>query len=99
MLAVIGSALIYAQISGCNHQNAQNNSALQHAVNYPMTLVGLTESEITKRLGAPVQTDYFADWDLKYLVGQERGLFPIDNEWLVIKIENSIAVDARVITD
>jgi hypothetical protein len=49
-------------------------------------LEGRTRGEVVELLGEPTDTDYFADWDLVYWLGDERGLFGIDSEWLVIRL-------------
>ena len=48
-------------------------------------LDGLSRAEVLALLGAPNGGDYFADWDLVYRLGQERGLIRIDSEWLTIR--------------
>ena len=48
-------------------------------------LNGLTRSEVVALLGEPPKTEYFKEYDLVYLLGQERSILPIDNEWLVLK--------------
>lgn len=63
-------------------------------------LEGRTRSEVVDLLGAPTNTDYFADWDLVYWLGDERGLFGIDSEWLVIRLgPDGRVVERRVVTD
>jgi hypothetical protein len=49
-------------------------------------LDGLTRSEVEELLGPPGTAGYFRDWDMVYRLGDERGLFPVDSEWLVIRI-------------
>ena len=63
-------------------------------------LPGKNRSELVAMLGAPPETGYFRDWDLVYPLGAERGLFSIDSEWLVVRLDQSgDAIDARVVTD
>lgn len=63
-------------------------------------LEGKTREEIVALLGEPPQTDYFSDWDLVYGLGMERGLFSIDGEWLVIRLDASgRAIEARIVRD
>lgn len=49
-------------------------------------LDGLTRSQVLDLLGPPSTDGYFREWDLVYRLGDERGLFAIDSEWLVIRI-------------
>lgn len=56
------------------------------------TLVGRTRTEVVEVLGEPPRTAYFADWDLVYWLGPERGFFSIDSEWLVLRL----GADGRV---
>jgi hypothetical protein len=39
---------------------------------------GVPRAEIEKLLGAPDKTSYFADWDLVYRLGPERGFIRIE---------------------
>src|SRR5271163_4646713 len=48
-------------------------------------LQGKTRVEVVSLLGEPPRTDYFADWDLVYFLGPERGFLSIDSEWLVVR--------------
>lgn len=64
------------------------------------TLVGRTRAEVVAMLGEPQPTAYFADWDLVYWLGPERGLFRIDSEWLVLRSGSDGRVDeARNVSD
>lgn len=60
-----------------------------------------TEDEVTNLLGAPTETAYFKDENrFVYLLGIERGLIPIDNEWLIIDFdENNKVIAYEVYTD
>ncbi len=50
-------------------------------------LIGKTKDEVQAVLGEPSdEPEYFRDWDMKYLLGPERGFFRIDSEWLLIKL-------------
>lgn len=62
-------------------------------------LTGKSRSEIDSLLGTPEKTNYFQDYDYVYWLGPQRGLIPIDSEWLVIKFKNNIVVDARIVMD
>lgn len=57
------------------------------------TLVGRTRAEVVALLGEPPPTGYFAEWDLVYWLGPERGLISIDSEWLVLRL----GADGRVV--
>src|SRR5262245_42474082 len=46
------------------------------------TLRGKTRAEVVELLGEPTQMGCFADWDLVYRLGPERGFIRIDEEWL-----------------
>jgi len=52
-------------------------------------LARLTRGEVIQLLGDPEPTDYFSDWDLVYVLGPERGFISIDNEWLLIRLDDS----------
>ena len=62
-------------------------------------LRGLTEAEVTALLGPPPEVSYFHEWDMVYLLGPCRCLFPIDNEWLVIRLDEGRVSQARVVQD
>jgi hypothetical protein len=63
-------------------------------------LIGKTKDETVKLLGMPHKTEYFADWDLVYWLGPERGFFNIDSEWLVLRLgTDGCVVDNRIIRD
>ncbi len=49
-------------------------------------LVGRTRAEVVAMLGEPPPTGYFAEWDLVYWLGPERGFISIDSEWLVARL-------------
>ncbi len=66
--------------------------------NYP--LIGMTEQEILDLLGKQSNTSYFkADNRFVYRLGDERGLFSIDSEWLLIDFENGYVVDYSLTRD
>lgn len=63
-------------------------------------LVGRTRAEIEAQLGLMSQLRSFEGWDMVYLLGDERGFFSIDDEWLVIRLNASgRASEVRIITD
>lgn len=62
-------------------------------------LVGMTKAEIDTLLGVPRETSYFREYDYVYWLGPERGFMSIDSEWLGIRFENDVAVEARLLRD
>ena len=65
-------------------------------------LPGKNKSEIEQLLGESLSTDYFRsiDMDLIYLMGNERSLFAIDSEWLLIWLdENGEYEKFKLMTD
>jgi hypothetical protein len=63
-------------------------------------LKGKSREEVLAVLGPPPAADKFRDWDLVYVLGPERGLFQIDYEWLVMRLDSSGRVsDAEVVRD
>jgi hypothetical protein len=63
-------------------------------------LHGRRRSEIVALLGPPDETDKWADWDLVYWLGPERGFIRIDSEWLVFKLgTNDEVVEYSVVVD
>lgn len=63
-------------------------------------LINKTRAEVVEMLGEPPPTSYFADWDLVYWLGPERGYFSIDSEWLVLRLgESGRVVDNRIVRD
>ena len=64
------------------------------------TLIGLTRNEAVALLGEPPDHGYFTDWDLVYLLGDERGFVSIDSEWLVLRLgPNGRITQAKLVTD
>jgi hypothetical protein len=62
-------------------------------------LVGMSRAQLENLLGVPPATEYFREYDYVYWLGPERGLFPIDSEWLVVKCDHNVVVSAQVVTD
>jgi len=64
-------------------------------------LTGLTRTEVEAIIGTADTTAYFREYDMVYHLGPERGsLFPIDSEWLVIKLDAAgRVIEARLRTD
>lgn len=59
-----------------------------------------TRGEVVDLLGAPPPTAYFANWDMVYWLGPERGFFGIDSEWLVLRMgADGRVTEARIVTD
>ncbi|MDQ0232062.1 outer membrane protein assembly factor BamE domain-containing protein [Metabacillus malikii] len=56
-------------------------------------LTGKTREEVITLLGAPTETEYFqTDSNIVYYLGTERGIIPIDSEWLVIDFDHNDVV-------
>ena len=52
-------------------------------------LDGRTRPQVVELLGPADDTQKWRDWDLVYRLGPERkGLFRIDSEWLVIRLDS-----------
>ncbi len=51
-------------------------------------LKGLTRQEVIELLGEPTPTEYFSDWDIVYVLGPTP-IFPIDFEWLIIRLDEN----------
>jgi len=63
-------------------------------------LIGMQRSDVLRLLGEPTRTEYFREYNLVYWLGPERGLFSIDSEWLVMRIDSSGRVtEAKLVTD
>ncbi len=52
-------------------------------------LDGLSRGELVALLGPPSDTAYFREHDYVYRLGDERSLFSIDSEWLVLDVDAS----------
>jgi len=64
------------------------------------TLNGRTRSEVVDLLGEPPPTEYFAEWNLVYWLGPERGFISIDSEWLVLRLGKAgRVVEVRIVRD
>ena len=63
-------------------------------------LLGKTRGDVVELLGEPTPTGHFADWDMVYWLGPERGFISIDSEWLVLRLaEDGRVVDNRIVRD
>ena len=63
-------------------------------------LIGRTRAEVVALLGEPPPTGYFAEWDLVYWLGPERGFISIDSEWLVARFGSDGRItEARLVRD
>jgi hypothetical protein len=63
-------------------------------------LRGKTRGEVVEMLGEPPETGYFRDGDLVYWLGPERGLFSIDSEWLVFRLDTQGRIsEYRIVRD
>ena len=53
-------------------------------------LVKMTMDEVTVLLGTATETNYFKEKDnIVYYLGDERGLIPIDSEWLMLEFDEN----------
>jgi hypothetical protein len=63
-------------------------------------LSGMSRSQVIGLLGPTPPTDTFSDWDLAYRLGLQRGIIPIDSEWLVIRLDaQGIVREAKIVPD
>lgn len=51
------------------------------------SLIGLSRDQVLAMLGEPTKTSHFRDFDLVYVLGDERGWISIDSEWLVMRLD------------
>jgi hypothetical protein len=62
--------------------------------------VGKSRDQIVALLGEPDETPYFRDYGMVYHLGQERGFFAIDSEWLVFRVDDQGQVgEALIVRD
>ena len=61
--------------------------------------LGKSCDQIVALLVDPDDTPDFREYDMVYYLGPERGFMGIDSEWLVIKLKNGLANEAKLITD
>jgi len=52
-------------------------------------LIGLSRAEVISMLGEPTVTARFRDYDLVYVLGNERSWVSIDSEWLVMRLDGA----------
>jgi hypothetical protein len=52
-------------------------------------LIGLSRAEIVLMLGEPTQTSHFREYDLVYVLGNERSWMSIDSEWLLMRLDGN----------
>jgi hypothetical protein len=52
-------------------------------------LIGMSRAEIVSMLGEPTVTSHFREYDLVYVLGNERGWLSIDSEWLLMKLDGN----------
>ena len=51
------------------------------------TLKGMSRKDVLALLGEPTPTDKWQGSDMIYVLGNDGGIFPIDHEWLLIKLD------------
>lgn len=61
------------------------------------SLIGMSRSEVVSMLGEPTQTSHFREYDLVYVLGDERGWISIDSEWLLMRLDSAGRVSATEI--
>ena len=54
---------------------------------------GIARTEVIALLGAPTQTEKFADHDLVYWLGPEAGAISVDSQWLLIDLDTAGRVE------
>jgi hypothetical protein len=52
-------------------------------------LVGMSRAGIVSMLGDPTETSHFREYDLVYVLGNERSWMSIDSEWLLMRLDGS----------
>jgi len=60
-------------------------------------LLGKSRAEVISMLGEPTATSHFREYDLVYVLGNERGWMSIDSEWLLLKLDIAGRVSAAEI--
>ena len=53
------------------------------------SLMGLSRAQVVSLLGEPTVTSHFRDFDLVYVLGNERGWMSIDSEWLLMRLDQT----------
>jgi hypothetical protein len=60
-------------------------------------LTGKRRSEVVSLLGEPDTTGYFKEFDMVYYLGPQR--VGLDSEWLVLRTDDNVVQEVRVLTD
>jgi len=60
-------------------------------------LIGMSRAEVISTLGEPTVTSHFREYDLVYVLGNERGWLSIDSEWLLMRLDHTGHVTAAEI--
>jgi outer membrane protein assembly factor BamE (lipoprotein component of BamABCDE complex) len=60
-------------------------------------LIGMSRDEVLSTLGEPTVTSHFREYDLVYVLGNERGWLSIDSEWLLMRLDDTGRVSAAEI--
>ncbi len=60
-------------------------------------LIGMSRDEVRSTLGEPTVTSHFREYDLVYVLGNERGWLSIDSEWLLMRLDDTGRVSAAEI--
>lgn len=61
-------------------------------------LLGRTDAQLDALLGPSPPTGYFLSWQRVYWLCAERGL-GVDSEWLTLRLDGGVVVEARILTD
>ena len=57
-------------------------------------LIGMSRADVISTLGEPTVTSHFREYDLVYVLGNERGWMSIDSEWLLMRLDAAGRVSA-----
>ena len=60
-------------------------------------LIGMTSGEVRALLGPPTGSE--REWQLVYVLGPDGTMFPIDNEWLLMRLDDRSIVTKYVVRD
>lgn len=93
-----GAWIWVAQLPGRANERGSQLSNIQTGVR-DGRFIGLSREAITEILGPPIETAHFREWDMHYVLGPDGSYFSIDHSWLVLKFEDGVVVEAKVLVD